>query len=367
MRKLLVSLIVLALLVPVLSAQDATPEATPEMQPWTCPSGYEGQTLSIYNWSTYIAEDTVPNFEEACGVSVSYDIYDSNETMLARIRQGNPGYDIVVPTSDTVATMIRENLLEPLNYDLIPNKVNVTPHLLDGAYDPGNVYTLPYQWGTLGIGYNTEVFPDGITSWDQVWNHDGPVAWIEDRRAMLGIALSLLGYDPNTDNGDEINAAKDFLIAHGGNVVAIAGDDGQEMLARGDVDIAIEYSGDIFAIADECGCDTYAYSIPVEGTNLWTDNIGIPVDAPNPDLANVFINYILDPQVGADISNYTAYASPNQAAIDAGLIDPEYLSDPGIYPSPETLDRLFVIHDTPPDAEQLYNDAWDAVVIAVGG
>jgi spermidine/putrescine transport system substrate-binding protein len=360
MRKIFLIIMLLALFVPIAIAQE-------EMEAWECPEDYEGQSLAIYNWSTYIAEDTVPNFEEACGVDVSYDIFDSGETMLARIRQGNPGFDIIVPSNDTVAIMIREELLVALDFDLIPNVANVTPGLLNPSYDPDNSYSVPYQWGTVGVGYNTEIFPDGITSWEQVWEHEGPVAWLDDRRATFGVALIILGYDANTEDADEIAEAGAYLLENGGNVVVIAADDGQEWLARGDVDITIEYSGDIFAIADECECDTYAYSIPEEGTNLWTDNLAIPIDAPNAELAMVFINYVLDAQVGADISNYTAYASPNQAAIDGELIDSELLEDPGIYPSEETLANLFIIKDTTAETEQLYNDAWDELLIFIGG
>ena len=358
MRKLAVLMMLLVLLFPAaVIAQD---------EGWTCPEGFEGQTLSIYNWSTYIAEDTVPNFEELCGVTVNYDIFDSGETMLARIRQGNPGYDIIVPSGDTVAIMIREGLLVPLDMAMIPNVANVTEALLDPPYDPDNEYSLPYQWGTTGIGYNTEVFPDGISSWEDLWNYDGSVAWLDDPRAMFGVALTILGYDANSSDPDEIAEARDFLIERGANVTTVAGDDGQELLARGEVDLAVEYSGDIFALAEECECETYAYVIPEEGTNLWTDNMAIPVDAPNAELAMVFMDYVLDAQVGADISNYTAYASPNQAAIDEGLIDEELLTDPAIYPGEETAEMLFIIQDTDAETEQAYNDAWDELLIFLG-
>ena len=358
------SLLVLVLLfaIPALSAH-----ADMHGGGWHCPEGFEGQTLNVFNWSTYIAEDTIPNFEEACGVTVNYDIFESNEAMLAVIRQGNPGYDIIVPSGDTVATMIRDGLLVPLNMMMIPNMANVSPDLLDPSFDPGNVYSLPYQWGTVGIGYNTEKIPDGITSWEEVWGYEGPVAWLDDRRAMFGFALLLQGYDPNTADADEISAARDYLIERSENVVAIAADDGQVMLERGDVDIAIEYNGDILALADECECDTYAYVLPLEGTNLWSDNLAIPIDAPNPELAMVFIDYILDPQVGADISDYTAYASPNQAAIEQGLIDEEMLMDSSIYPSDETRMNLFVIQDTTAEQDELYNNAWDELLIFIGG
>ncbi|MBC7813462.1 MAG: spermidine/putrescine ABC transporter substrate-binding protein [Burkholderiales bacterium] len=353
-------------------AQDATEEsvdsdtAPVELVPWTCPTGFEGQTLNVYNWSTYVADDTISNFETLCGVSVTYDVYESSEALLNRLRSGNPGYDVVVPTGNTVLRMITEELLVPLDKAQIPNIANVTESLLNPEYDPDNLYTLPYQWGTVGVGYNIEAVGGEITSWEQVWNHDGPVAWLEDLRVMMGFALVNLGYDANTTNPDEIAAARDFLIERGNNVVYIAGDDGQERLAAGEVDIAVEYMGDIFQIMADCECDDFAFSLPMEGADVWVDNLAVPVGAQNPALAHVFLDYILDPQVGADISNYTAYASPNQAAIDAGLIDPEYLDSPVIYPDATTFERLFTILSDP-TVEQMYNDAWDEVKILIGG
>ncbi len=360
MKKLSLLLLVLFLLAPGALAQDM------EHEPWTCPEGYDGQTLSIFNWSTYIAEDTVPNFEAACGVTVNYDIYESNEAMLARIRQGNPGYDIIVPSGGTVQRMAEEMLLIPLDLDMIPNVANVIPDLLGAAYDPENEYSLPYQWGTVGVGYRTEAFPDGITSWDQVWEHDGPVAWLDDRQTMLGIAHLFLGNDPNSTDAEEISAARDFLIERGGNVVTVAADDGQVLLERGDVDIAIEYNGDILQISWDCECDDYAYAIPDEGSNVWIDNLSIPLDAPNPELAMVFIDYILDAKVGADLTNYIWYASPNQASIESGYIDEDILNDPAIFPPAEQVAKLFAIIDVGAEAEELINNAWDELLIFLG-
>lgn len=361
MRKLLLLISVLLVTGIPLFAQDETEE----LEPWVCPEGFEGQTLSVFNWSTYIADDTVANFEEACGVTVNYDVYESNESMLARLRQGNPGYDIAVPTDYTVAIMAAEGLLQPLNHDNIPNLVHLNEELLDEPYDPGNQYSVPYQWGTIGIGYNVNNVGEEITSWEQVWNYDGPVAWLEDLRGMLGIALQILGYEPNSTDLDEIAAARDFLIENGSNVVAIAADDGQVLLERGEVDIVIEYSGDIFQLIDECECEDFAYAIPEEGSVLWVDSMVILDGAPNPELAEVWIDYILDPQVSADIANYTAYASPNQTSIDLGLIDEELLSNPAIYPDDEILSRLFVIADIA-EAEVDYSNAWDEIRVLLG-
>jgi spermidine/putrescine transport system substrate-binding protein len=332
---------------------------------WECPEGYEGQTLNVYNWTTYIADDTIANFEEACGVEVIYDTFPTDSDMLARIRQGNPGYDIVVPSQETVELMIAEDLLLPLDKENIPNFANLIGSFTDPAYDPGSTYTVPYQWGTLGIGYNVNAFDEPVTSWTDMFTHDGPVSWIEDNRGIIGIALVMLGYDPNSTDPDEISEARDFLIENGSNVTYINQDDGQEVLVRGEADIVVEYNGDIFQIIDECECDDYAYVLPEEGTIYWVDTLAIPVDAPNKPLAEVFIDYILDAQVGADISNYTAYASPNEAAIEQGLIEESMLNNPGIYPPEEILNNLFTIVSNP-DMEQMYNDAWDEIRILIG-
>jgi spermidine/putrescine transport system substrate-binding protein len=351
---------------PMESTDEASAEGTEESvasaSEWVCPEGYAGQSLNVYNWSTYIAEDTIPNFEALCGVTVTYDTFENNEAVLTRLQQGNPGYDIIVPTDYMIATMIREELLIPLDKDKIPNIANLNPNLMNQAYDPDNLYSVPYQWGTIGIGYNVTKFPDGIDSWYDLFQYDGPVAWLEDRRGFLGVALKLSGFDPNSTTESEIQTAKDLLIANGGNVQIVAGDDGQEILQRGDVDAAIEYNGDILAIAAED--PNFAYVVPSEAAVLWVDNLAVPVGAANPDLAMVFIDYILDPHVGASIANFTAYASPNQAALDAGLI--LEANNSGIYPDAATQENLFSIAEVPADAEAFYNDAWDEVLISLG-
>lgn len=332
---------------------------------WTCPAGFAGQQLNVYNWSTYVAENTVSDFEALCDVKIIYDTYPTDDDMLARLRQGNPGYDIVVPTGVTMYLLVAEGLLEQLDHAQIQNITNLDPAFLDLGFDPGNQYSLPYQWGTVGIGYDTTRVNGEINSWHDLFAHQGPVSWLEDYRAMLGVALLLLDLDPNTSDPAEVRAARDFLVEHGGNVVYIAADDGQELLARGEVDMTIEYSGDIFQIMEDCDCDTYAYVIPEEGSEFWVDVLAIPVGARNPELAHVFIDYLLDPVVGADISNYTAFGTPNRAAIEQKLIDAELLEDTAIYPTDETFAKLFMSVEEEA-LEQIYNDAWDELKIFLG-
>ncbi|MBZ0305855.1 MAG: spermidine/putrescine ABC transporter substrate-binding protein [Anaerolineae bacterium] len=339
--------------------------AVSAQESWTCPEGFEGQTLRIFNWSTYVAEDTIPNFEEACDVTVEYFEFGSNEEMLAVIRSNSAQYDLAMPTGNTVGIMIDEELVLPLKKELIPNLENVAQAFADPPYDPDNMYSVPYQWGTIAIGYDQTIVGEEITTWEQVWNYDGPVAWLNDPRAMMGLALMLLGHDPNTTNPDEIDEARQFLEERSDNVDVIADDNGQDLLNRGDVDITIEYSGDIFQIIYECECDDFVYVIPEEGSNVWTDNMVVPYNAPNPDLAMVFIDYILDPQVGADLSNFTAYGTPNQASLDAGLIDEELLSNPGIYPAEDVMEKLFFANKISGDAEQVYLEAWNNLLAAM--
>lgn len=369
MRKLLFCLLFIVLVVgaPAL-AQESTPEA---YTPWTCPEGFAGQTLNVYNWTIYIAEDTIPNFERLCGVDVTYDNYYTNEELLAKLQQGNPGYDVIVPSDYMIAIMIEQKLLEPITHENIPNMANISPDLLDPWYDPGNVYTVPYQWGTTGLAYNRTAVGRDLTSWDDFFGYEGRVAWLEDMRGMFGIALRMLGFDVNTEDPQEIEAAKQYLLERSGNVAAIVAGNSKQLLSQGEVDIAIDYNGNVFGLMAECAADPnctteYAYTIPQEGTNRWTDNLAIPVGAQNKALAEVFLDYILDPKVGADISNYVTYGTPNSKALELGFILPELLNNPALYPSDEIRANLWQIAPVALDAEILYNNAWDELKIAIG-
>lgn len=349
-----------ALLIAPVAAQDSA------VEPWVCPEGFAGQHINVFNWTTYIAENTMDGFAAACGVTYTYDNYDSDQSMLTLIRQGNPGFDIVVPSDFAVMQMIEEELLVPLDHSLLPNLVHVMPELLNTPFDPETRYAVPYLWGTFGIGYNVNRVGEPVTSWEQFFNHPGPIAWVEDSRSMFAIALLMIGKDPNTREPADIEAAKQYLLDHSRNVVVIATDDGQELLARGEVDMAFEYSGDVYQIIQDCACDDFAYVVPQEGTGISGGFIAIPVGARNVPLAHAFIDYILHPQVGADIANFTAYPTPNQTAIDLGLIDPDQLNNAGIYPPEAIRDKLFYVEYQGDEIESLIKAAWDEIKIRLG-
>ncbi|MGK7929636.1 MAG: spermidine/putrescine ABC transporter substrate-binding protein [Spirulina sp.] len=328
-------------------------------------NGDTERVLNIYNWSTYIDEETIPEFEEKFNVKIQYDTFESNEALLAKIQPGNPGYDIIVPTGDFIENMVAQGLLEELDHNNIPNLKHIDEAFIDPPFDPGNQYSVPYQWGTLGIGYNIEATGGEIISWEEIFapKYKGRVALMEDPRAMLGAILMYLGYDPNTINESELAKAKDFLIKNKDAIATFAPDTGQDLLDQGEVDIAVEWSGDIFQIMEEN--DKIRYVIPEEGTIVWTDNLAIPKGAPHKKLAEQFINFVLEPKVSARISNYVKYGSPNKTAREENLLEKEDLENPGIYPPPETFKRLKYADDLGKNTV-LYEQTWTELKVAIG-
>lgn len=320
--------------------------------------------LSIYNWSTYIAPEVITQFENKFNVKIKYDTYESNEDLYAKIKPGNPGYDIAFPADYMVRIMASEELLEELNKDNIPNLKNLTPKFLNPPYDPENKYSIAYQWGTMGIGYNIKATDGEINSWSTMFDSkfQGRVALLDDMRSSFSIALISLGYDPNTTNPKEITEARDFLIKNKGAIAAFAPDTGQNLLDQGEVDLTCEWSGDIFQVMKENS--DLRYAIPKEGSILLTDNMVVLKGTKNKELAEKFINFILEPEIGAKISNFIKYATPNQAAKDQGLIEGTDLNNPAIYPPPELFAKLHYIQDLG-QATVLYDQAWTEVKLGV--
>jgi len=316
--------------------------------------------LNVYNWSTYIAPDLVPKFEKMYNVKVNYDLFGSNDELLGKIQAGNPGYDVIVPSDYTVTIMIKNDLLETLDKSQVPNFKNIDPQFLNPPYDPNNDHCVPYQWGTSGLGYNEKKIGHEIDSYSVMFNgqYSGRISWQDEARQTLGSTLIYLGLDPNTTNPDDLKKATDLLLKTKKDVKVFAPDTGQDLLVQGDVDIALEYSGDIFQVAQQ-DPDIH-YVIPKEGAIIWTDNLCIPKFAPHPDLALKFINFILDAQNGADLSNYTQYGTPNAASLP--LIDPKLRNNPGIYPSDEVKKHLYFIKSVG-DADTLFQDAWNTLGI----
>lgn len=348
-------------LIVTLAACSAPVTPDPTVQPANA-EGEPAAELNIFNWDTYIDPAILNEFERKFNVKINYDIYASNEDMLATVRADSSDYDIVVPSDYMVAIMRGEGLLAPLRKDNVPNFEHVDEAFLNPVFDPGNRYCAPYQWGTIGIGYNARATGREITSWADLFDpaFEDRVALLDDPRGALGVVLLYLGYSPNTTNDIELQAARDFLKQHSRQIAAFVPDTGQDLLVEGDVDLVLEWSGDILQ-AMENNPDL-RYVIPREGSIIWVDNMCILSTAPHRDLAEKFINYILEPEVGAALSSYIRYASPNRAALP--LLPISDRSDPALYPSDALRQRLFFLADNGPEATRLYEQAWADVLAA---
>jgi spermidine/putrescine transport system substrate-binding protein len=272
---------------------------------------------------------------------------------------------VIFPADYMVRIMVSENILEPLNFQNIPNQKNLDARFINQTFDPGNKYSLPYQWGTMGIGYNLKATKGEINSWAAMFDpkYTGKIAWQDDARYTFAAVLMYLGFDPNTTNPEEINKARDLLIKSNNIIAAFVPDTGQALLDQGEVNVTMEWSGDLFQVMKEN--PNLRYAIPKEGTIVFSDNMAIPKGAPHKELAEKFINFVLQPEVGAQISNFTHYGSPNKAAIDQGLIDPKDLNNPQIYPSAEVFGKMKFLQDVG-KATALYDRAWTEVKAGAG-
>ncbi len=315
-------------------------------------------TLNIYNWSDYIAEDTIEKFEAATGIDVNYDVYDSNEVLEAKMLAGNSGYDLVVPTSDFFQRQNAAGVYQPLDKAKLPNLVNMDPDLMAAAanYDPDNAHSVIYMWGTTGIGYNVEKVAEilgedaPVDSWALVFEPENMeklaacgVAFLDAPTEMLPPAVKYQGGDPETTSASDFEKGAEVLLGVRPYVRYFHSSQYINDLANGDICVAVGYSGDVFiaqarAAEAENGVEI-AYSMPAEGALGWYDLMAIPADAPNPEAAHQFINFVMDPQITADITNYVWYANANAASIP--LVEEEILSDPGIFPTEAVKENLW--------------------------
>lgn len=347
-------------------AGDPAPETTQPVTPPTgeapgaevCAVDQVDGDLNFYNWSEYIDPDLITEFQDTYGVRVIETFYDSNETMLAQIQAGVV-YDLIVPSDYMVSIMIEEGLLLALQLDAIPNVANLAPEFVGLPYDPDGAYSVPYQWGTTGLGVNLSVVgEDYEPSWALAFDpeltaaYPGGVSLLNDPRETIGAALKYLGYSLNETSEEALAAAAELIAA--ANVTTFDSDQYADNLVNGEVAVSHGYSGTFFTTFDaSADPDNWEYVIPDEGATLWTDNMAIPARAEHPCTAHTFINFIMDAEKGAQLTNWTYYASPNAAA--AEFIDPEILEDPAIYPDEDTFALLEAIEDTG-DAEILFTD-----------
>lgn len=343
------------------------------------PGGVDGD-LNLYNWTEYLptgpeAEDAevtdfITEFEDRYpDVNVVYTQYDSNEAMLAQIDAG-ASYDLVVPSDYMVSIMKEADLLVKLNHDAIPELGNLAPLFQDPAYDSGNEYSVPYQWGTTGIGFDYDYIDDSEgVSWSVIFDppadadYIGRISFLDDTRETLGAALKYLGYSLNTTNQAELDEAAALIKNAKANIAAFDSSSYWTLLTNGDTHVAMGWNGDFLGEFDGISTDDFdayeqfGYAIPIEGAAAWVDTMAIPVTAEHPCTAHAFIDMVLEPFMGAELTNYNFYASPNQAAEE--FISEDILGWEAVYPSPETMANLEFFEDLG-DFEIQYSDAFAA-------
>jgi spermidine/putrescine-binding protein len=352
---------VLALVVAACGDDDGATTTTAPGDPDTgCAVGEVDGNLNLFNWSEYIDPDLLAAFEDEYGVSVTETFYDSNETMLAQIQVGLV-YDVIVPSDYMVEIMIEDGLLMELQRDAIPNLANLAPTFADPAYDPGGRFSAGYQWGTTGLAVDMEVVGEDFEeTWGLIFDPElasqwsGRISLLLDPRETIGAALKYLGYSLNSTSLDELQEAADLIAAANQHIAKFDSEQYASDLVSGETAVAHGFSGGFFWAIDEVdGWDRYAYFVPQEGGTVWIDTMAIPANAEHPCTAHTFINFLLDAENGAALTNWNYYASPNAAA--EAFILPEILEDPAIYVDEETFERLEFIEDTG-DFEINYTD-----------
>lgn len=320
-----------------------------------------GPSLHIFIWSEYLDPEVVNDFERDTGARVIVDVYEDAESMLAKLQAGGGGsYDIVVPPDHLVPTMIKLGLLERLRHENLPNLANLEARFASPPFDPGNVHTVAYQWGTVGIYYRREPGRPAPTGWAAFFDparQPGPMVLIDSMRDAIGAALKYRGHGLNTTEVGALKEARDLLIEAKRRAVAMEGSVGgrNRVLAR-TAAAAIVYSGEAARGMNQD--PQTAYVIPREGSQIWLDNLAVPKGAPNRDLAERFINYLLDGRVGARISNFTQFATPNRAAKE--WVRAEDRQNPAIYPPPEVMNSLEFLVDVG-SKTRLFDQVWTQV------
>ena len=309
-----------------------------------CAKKQEGKKLNIFIWSAYLPDEVIAQFEKETGIDVQYDTYDSNEALEAKLQSGVADYDLVVPSDYMVRRLIKQSLIQTVDHTKLSNFKNLDPRFLDKNFDPGNKYSVPYFWGTTGLGYNKQDITTPVDSWAVVFDekYKGKILMLDDMRECFAVALKYLGKSLNEKDPAALKEAAELLKKQKALVKTYNSGDFANILASGDVDLAHGYNGQIAEVVAN-NPDKLAYVVPKEGATLWMDNMCIPAKARNVENAYLFLNFILQGKIAAEIVNGVSYAGANAASRE--FIKPEILNDEAIYPPDEITARCEFIED----------------------
>jgi len=332
-----------------------------------------GKVLNLYIWSDYLAPTTLPRFEKQTGIKVNAIYYDTNETLDAKLLAGSGGYDIVMPTASYFERQIKAGMYLPLDKSKLPNLKNMDPQLMAKVafHDPDNAHGVIYLWGTNGIGYNEkkvkELLPDApLDSWRMVFDPKVAskvakcgISVLNSPAEVMRAVFSYLGKDPNSQKPEDLAEGEAVLLKIRPYIRSINSSEYIEALANGDLCVAVAYNGDVMQARDRAQDANKGiqikYSIPKEGTILWFDMLAIPKNAPHPESAYAFINFVMTPEVIGEITNFKGYANANAVAQPLASVK----SDPGIYPTPELLAKLTVQLSDSDDQTRAITRVWE--------
>ncbi len=315
--------------------------------------------LYVYNWGEYIGEDVVEKFEEETGITVIYDEFETNEVMFPKIDADPSEYDVICPSDYMIAKMIENDLLRPLDWDKMPNATAYTGKTyLEQAesFDPGNVYSVPYTWGTVGILYNTEEVDEEIDSWSVLWDEKyyDEILMQDSVRDIFAVALKYLGYSLNTTDLAELEEARDLLIRQKPLVQAYVVDEVRDKMIAGEAKIGVIYSGEAEYTREEN--EAMAYVIPKEGTNVWIDAWVITRDTHHYENALKWIDFMCRPDIALENFEYIYYSTPNIGAME--LMDEEELENETLFPDLDNYDNLEAFDYLGEEAEAMYFELW---------
>ena len=321
------------------------------------------EELTVFNWFDYIDPAVIDLFEDETGITVKYVNFTTNEEMYTKLEAGAGTYDVIFPSEYMIERMIAHDMLEELDLSAMPNFANVMDRLKDPSYDPGNRFSVPYMWGTLGYLYNTEMVDEELTSWSALFDekYAGNVIMMNSMRDSIGLALKYLGYSMNTRNEAELNEAKDLLIKQKQDKIQCGYllDETKDKMVGGEAAIGVVYSGDAqYAIEKN---ENLVYVVPEEGSNIWVDGMCIPKGSKNVEAAQQFIDFLCREDVAAMNFDYIYYCSPIQAVVDG--LDEEEAAQSTINPSEDVVSRCEYFNDVE-DVMSLYENVWMEIRLA---
>lgn len=315
-------------------------------------SGDDRVQLNVYNWGDYIDKTVLDDFEQEYNIAVNYEEFATNEDMYIKLKQGGTNYDVAIPSDYMIEKMIKEDMLEKIDFNNITNYKEIDKKFKDLVFDPKNEYSVPYLWGTVGIVYNSEVIKEDIDSWDVLWDekYKGQILMLDSSRDSIGIALKKLGYSFNSKNKDQLEKAKQELIKQRPLVLAYVIDEGKDKMLSGEASIGVFWSGDAMVLADEN--PNLKYVVPKEGSNLWFDSMIIPKGSKHKKEAELFINYMTGKDIAKKTADYIMYYTPNT--------ETEKMLDV-VYPTFEELKDCEIFRD-PGDFVEQYDRIWTEVL-----